>query len=912
MNTTMRAFYTILVPYAFLLGTNCFASGAPNYLPDGPRPRIWLDAAKLTQLQAKASVDASGNPVGGPAAPEWTTFVNMVSPYKVAGSYYGMSAWHFSLAYVITKDTAYRDRALSLADSVILDMSSERADSGLYGYASMMDVALTYDWLYSELGATRKNSYIFYMVNFLNEWWNPAAPFYKAWAKENPSNNYYWHHMLATVLATIALFGDDNTPMTLITGGLTYSTPLAFWNAKMTQAIDKLTTSGKGGAWHEGIPYGQSSMEPMFMAWLAFRSATGRDYFNELAFPREAANYLLHAIQPDDTNYFPSGDLTRDPKGKLNQYYRSVMVLLSEGLEGSPESQYAQYWTESYYTTLTYNDIKPLNLLFRKAARTASNHKLALPLGYFATGYGWFNWRSSWNDVESVSLSFMSTDNFESHQHRNQNSFWIFYKDWQVSDANLYEPSGIKQTTFLENTYIIDGLGQYVPGGRGNTSAGRVLRQEFDSEHSYVKGDATAAYLTGQRDDGTPILNAYYRSILSTGKYTIVYDRVSPKTTSAVTDYYLHFSSVPSLSGTTATATNGPGMMFHKTLYPAVNLTAGTDSTYATNATGGYLKVTPQIQQADNYILNAIEVASSGTSTQTLTTAIHGVGLRGALIADATKNQVVMFSATSTEVAGGDYTATTTTASRHYISDLTPGAVFDINIDGSHFLSKTTSNAGVLNFDFAAIGTHTYSIIPLGGDSTPPVVTDFALPTTSSVLSVPVTSFSASDNIAITGYIITESTTAPTAGAAGWSATAPTSFIFSGGGSRTAYAWAKDAAGNVSASASRNVTITLSDVTAPSVSISSPVSGSTARGTVNVAVTATDNVAVTKVELYVNGTLFGTDSSAPYSFSWDSGTYLNGTYALTTKAYDAANNVQTSSPVSIIVNRKPKAPGNLR
>jgi hypothetical protein len=94
-------------------------------------------------------------------------------------------------------------------------------------------------------------------------------------------------------------------------------------------------------------------------------------------------------------------------------------------------------------------------------------------------------------------------------------------------------------------------------------------------------------------------------------------------------------------------------------------------------------------------------------------------------------------------------------------------------------------------------------------DTTPPTVTAFMVPSTASTLSVPITSFAASDNVAVTGYMVTESATAPSPAATGWSSSAPTSYTFATSGSKTLYAWAKDAAGNVSASRSASVTINL-------------------------------------------------------------------------------------------------------
>jgi hypothetical protein len=94
-------------------------------------------------------------------------------------------------------------------------------------------------------------------------------------------------------------------------------------------------------------------------------------------------------------------------------------------------------------------------------------------------------------------------------------------------------------------------------------------------------------------------------------------------------------------------------------------------------------------------------------------------------------------------------------------------------------------------------------------DVTKPVVSAFSIPSTSTSLVVAISSFTASDNKAVTGFMLTESATAPLAGNAGWTATAPTSYSFATEGTKTLYAWAKDAAGNVSSSMSGQATIEL-------------------------------------------------------------------------------------------------------
>ena len=86
-----------------------------------------------------------------------------------------------------------------------------------------------------------------------------------------------------------------------------------------------------------------------------------------------------------------------------------------------------------------------------------------------------------------------------------------------------------------------------------------------------------------------------------------------------------------------------------------------------------------------------------------------------------------------------------------------------------------------------------------------------------------------------------------------------------------------------------------SDTEAPLETITSPANGGTVSGQVSVEVAATDNVGVASVSLYVDGVLYGTDSSFPYSFAWDSTKAANGGHNLEARAGDAAGNSSRSS-----------------
>ena len=110
-----------------------------------------------------------------------------------------------------------------------------------------------------------------------------------------------------------------------------------------------------------------------------------------------------------------------------------------------------------------------------------------------------------------------------------------------------------------------------------------------------------------------------------------------------------------------------------------------------------------------------------------------------------------------------------------------------------------------------------------------PTVTDFVLPATHDSLTVPITSFSATDTdtqkaslAAVTGYMVTTSPTAPGSGDGGWQSSPPGEFTFAAEGLQTLYAWAKDTVGNVSDAVTSTVDIALAAANIPPVADAGP------------------------------------------------------------------------------------------
>ncbi|HXO42431.1 MAG TPA: Ig-like domain-containing protein, partial [Thermoanaerobaculia bacterium] len=91
------------------------------------------------------------------------------------------------------------------------------------------------------------------------------------------------------------------------------------------------------------------------------------------------------------------------------------------------------------------------------------------------------------------------------------------------------------------------------------------------------------------------------------------------------------------------------------------------------------------------------------------------------------------------------------------------------------------------------------------------------------------------------------------------------------------------------------------DTTPPTTAITAPANGATVSGTVSVTASASDNVGVTRVEIYVDSALKATLTSSPYAWSWNTTTAANGAHAIVSKAYDAAGNAGTSATVTVTV-----------
>src|SRR5207248_9087715 len=95
------------------------------------------------------------------------------------------------------------------------------------------------------------------------------------------------------------------------------------------------------------------------------------------------------------------------------------------------------------------------------------------------------------------------------------------------------------------------------------------------------------------------------------------------------------------------------------------------------------------------------------------------------------------------------------------------------------------------------------------------------------------------------------------------------------------------------------------DTTPPSVALTAPADGATVGGNVSLAATASDNNAVDHIDFLVNGNTVGSDTTSPYTSSWNSASLADGQATITARAVDSAGNSSTSTARTITIDNTP-------
>jgi len=715
-------------PVSVYIRNGSSSSGIPS-----EHPRISLVGGELERLRGQACYDDNGNPIPGCTPTAYATrFLDYVrnEPGKA-------ETWQHAMAYMITGEDSFANLAIQEADDIVACDWQCPANSHkhfLYIRDYLRSVALVYDWLHDRLTAQQRAAYINYMNKMLYLVWNDtpeANAIYdtRDWSTSNPRNNFYYNYLLATAYVALATDGENNRKFTH--NGVTYDAtfpmesrtpgsprwddPFEFMLAKMDQQMwPALARVGKGGGWHEGENYGRMSKRHLLEALLLLKQTAGLDYFNDPAHPfaREALYYELYTCQPGGGVLYPGGDQPNDPAAHIGAYDRHIMLLLAEGMKGTVESQYAQFWCNTVRTRMDGISVMiPVDFLLTDPTLPQRDYS-ELDTRYLAEGTGWAHSRSSWDD-DAVAVTFVSTDRLQGHQHRDQNAFVIYkggnekrVNGWLLTDIQPYS-SGLPNGTVAHNTILIDRFDQ-----RFGDGTGKIARFEAAPGYTYALGDASDAYWSnpepyGPGDD--KMVDVFHRELVHIMPgYVVAFDRLSMNSQFTGSDVrnVFHFPLVqPTPTAGTFMTTSDDVRLFHKVLLPASATIAWVDeeaqSSDNRNATWRMEIKDPSVRPSYQF-LNVFFATTATTAAMPPTDKVtsESGNMVGAVIKDPAQEHVVMF---STDPAGGApvgniiYEVGVNGQSQHSIFDLVPGAGYSIAIG---------RGAGSVRVSIAAGGPH--------------------------------------------------------------------------------------------------------------------------------------------------------------------------------------------------------------
>ena len=94
------------------------------------------------------------------------------------------------------------------------------------------------------------------------------------------------------------------------------------------------------------------------------------------------------------------------------------------------------------------------------------------------------------------------------------------------------------------------------------------------------------------------------------------------------------------------------------------------------------------------------------------------------------------------------------------------------------------------------------------------------------------------------------------------------------------------------------------DTTPPTVTIQSPVSGTTIGELVTIKVSTEDNKGILKVEFFIDNTIVQTDTESPYEYEWDTTKETDGDHTIKVNSYDLSENMTESQPVLVKVDNE--------
>jgi hypothetical protein len=593
---------------------------------DGPsftaaHPRIYLtpNRARLTKQL-------------GSGRPSATRFKATIDRWVGGAEVYGVEAWNAALIGQLTGDAKYCAAAVKAIDAqVIAEQAKISAgsapdvahDSYLYVGDQVGDLALVYDWCYAEIGGDRRaawlafaNQAVWNVWNFKSAKWGGKQMAWSGWSVSDPSDNYYYSFLRATMLLGLAAHDDSPDAGAWL---------IQFHDTKLLgELVPTFDADLAGGGSREGTGYGVA-MRRLFHLYDLWEGSTGESIASRTGHTRASMLAFIHQTMPTLDRVAPTGDHSRDSTAAFFDYHRDYLQELISLFPSDPLAARAQALLADSTVPAMDNQFMYVYDFLYDRADVAPTSLDGLGTAYHAPGIGELYVRSGW-DEHATWVNLIAGPFTQSHAHQDQGSLMIYKDGWLAYDANVDSKSGLAQQLDAHSLVrIVDG-GATVEQRRNTASPLVALHRGAGFLHAAT--DLTPAY-----KQAAAVQKVQREIIYLEPDAIVVYDRVTTRAGSQQI-WQLVSPEAPAISGTRATITAAGHTLTVERVAPASAASSSFDFRSDSDFTGGF-RLDETVAGGDNRFLHVLFIDGAvGTVTP---------GTDGATISVGGKTVVVQF-----------------------------------------------------------------------------------------------------------------------------------------------------------------------------------------------------------------------------------------------------------------------------
>ena len=574
---------------------------ADNTEPTFPteHPRIYLtpNRARLT-----AALEANT-----PAAARYRAKVDQ---WVNGSDIWGYNAWNAALLGQLTGEAQYCEKSVAAVEEQVVAAEARIAggqapvvanDSYLEIGELVGDLALVYDWCFANLSESQRTRWMAYANQAIWNVWNPSDAewggskiSWSGWSVDNPSNNYYYSFLRATMLVGLASKGENAQADAWIA---------RFRDDKILgELVPTFEEDLDGGGSREGTGYGVS-MRRLFELYDMWKATTGESLATKTTHTRASLRAFVHQIVPTLDRVAPTGDHARDSTGAFFDYHRDYLQQLITLFPADPVAAAANtLLAESSVDAMESGFMLAYDFLHEGVGEQAPLSELATD--YHAPGIGQVYSRSAW-DQGATWVNLIAGPYTESHAHQDQGSLMIYKGGWLAYDANVSSRSGLAQDTTAHSVIRLSKDGSTIKQVASTTSSLVALHQ--GAGYLHVAADVTPAY-----KNNASVQLVQRELVYLKPDVIVVYDRV--KTSSGTTQtWQLPTPVQPAISGASATISSAGHSLKVQRLLPTDAAMTTFSFASGSDFTGGF-RLDQQVAGGDQRYLHVLSLDNAAAT----------------------------------------------------------------------------------------------------------------------------------------------------------------------------------------------------------------------------------------------------------------------------------------------------------